>query len=77
MEGISRVLFGEVVEIPDGDAPVTETEHHGGKPLDEPSGDADLFDLAAYQQALEVLKKKCHADVMTKTVKLASVPGEL
>ena len=66
LEGISRVLFGEVVEIPDGDAPVTETEHHGGKPLDEPSGDADLFDLAAYQQALEVLKKKCPAGCYDK-----------
>ena len=63
-EGASRVLVGEVVDVPDGEAPVTD--HPEGSSLTEPSADADLFDLVAYQQALEVLKKKCHAGCYDK-----------
>ncbi|CAE7365247.1 unnamed protein product [Symbiodinium sp. KB8] len=63
-EGASRVFVGEVVDVPDGEAPVTD--HPEGSSLTEPSADADLFDLVAYQQALEVLKKKCHAGCYDK-----------
>ena len=36
--------------MPDGEAPVTETGHHESCELSEPSGDADLFDFAAFSR---------------------------
>ena len=60
--------------MPDGEAPVTETGHHESCELSEPSGDADLFDFAAYQQAWAVMKQKRHAGCYDKACEACIVP---
>ena len=60
--------------MPDGEAPVTETGHRESCELSEPSGDADLFDFAAYQQAWAVMKQKRHAGCYDKACEACIVP---